>query len=173
MNNRCFLIDSNALIHPYREYYPFDLAKSFWDQMEKHIEEGSIIILDMVKQELQKGNENDQLKEWIERININNSIDHKENDIIEQYRQVIQYVQECGYYKDTALRSWSDLLAADPWLIAAAKARSYPLVSFETRSQSQDKNQKSKRVRIPDGAKFFNVEVVSLFDMMRELKFQL
>ncbi|GHT67955.1 hypothetical protein FACS1894110_14450 [Spirochaetia bacterium] len=28
-----FIIDSNALVRPYREFYPFDFAPSFWDAL--------------------------------------------------------------------------------------------------------------------------------------------
>ena len=34
-----FLIDANAFMTPHLQYYPFDLAPSFWDKLEQHIKD--------------------------------------------------------------------------------------------------------------------------------------
>lgn len=49
-----YLIDSNSLITPYERYYPFDIVVSFWTQLKQYIENGSIVVLDMVKSEIMK-----------------------------------------------------------------------------------------------------------------------
>ena len=173
ISNSVFLVDTNALITPYQQYYPFDFAKSFWDQIRSCIESGKIAILDMVKLELQNGDENDPLKRWIEETEIQLFVDHREPSILEQYANVLQYVQDCGFYNDTALATWSQLTVADPWLIATAKAKGYVLVTFETNIHVLDEKNKTKRVRIPDVANHFGVKIVNLFDMMRELRVHL
>ena len=148
ISNKVFLVDSNALITPYQQYYPFDFAQSFWNQI---------------------GDENDPLRKWIEETKIKLFVDHREATILEQYANVLQYVQDCGYYNDTALANWSDLTVADPWLIAAAKAKGFFLVTFETNIYNLDTRNKTKRVRIPDVANHFGLNTVKLFDMMRAL----
>ena len=55
MEKELFLIDANSLITPYLTFYSFDLAKTFWNQMEWHIQNGNIAILDLVKLEVLKG----------------------------------------------------------------------------------------------------------------------
>ena len=55
MEKELFLIDANSLITPYLTFYPFDLVKTFWNQMEVHIKNGDIAILDLVKSEVLKG----------------------------------------------------------------------------------------------------------------------
>jgi len=169
ISNKVFLVDSNALITPYQQYYPFDFAQSFWNQIRVCIERGEIAILDLVKLELQKGDENDPLRKWIEETKIKLFVDHREATILEQYANVLQYVQDCGYYNDIALANWSDLTVADPWLIAAAKAKGFFLVTFETNIYNLDTRNKTKRVRIPDVANHFGLNTVKLFDMMRAL----
>lgn len=47
--SRSFLIDTNALLTPHLMYYPFDLAPSFWEQLEEKLKDGSVVLLDMVK----------------------------------------------------------------------------------------------------------------------------
>lgn len=144
-------------------------AKPFWDQILTHIENGDIAILDLVKEELQNGNEDDQLKLWIELANIGNFIDRREPDILNEYAAVLQYIQECGYYNDTALNRWAQRTIVDPWLIAAAKAKRMVLVTQETNFHRLDIKNQTKNIRIPDVAKAFNVEIMTLFDMMCEL----
>ena len=73
MENELFLIDANSLITPYLTFYSFDLAKTFWNQMEWHIQNGNIAILDLVKLEVLKGK--DSLKEWMENIEVGQLID--------------------------------------------------------------------------------------------------
>jgi hypothetical protein len=36
-NKEVFIIDSNALITPYKFYYSFEIAPQFWDTMVEHI----------------------------------------------------------------------------------------------------------------------------------------
>lgn len=49
MSKEIFLIDSNILIRPHAEYYPFDFAPGFWTQMENCIKNGSIKFLTWLK----------------------------------------------------------------------------------------------------------------------------
>ena len=57
-----FLIDSNSFITPYRFYYAFDLIPSYWEELARHTEAGRIILLDMVKKEIEQGK--DALNAW-------------------------------------------------------------------------------------------------------------
>ena len=58
---------------------------------------------------------------------------------------------------------------ADPWLIAAAAVNGYKLITFEQASGSLNTKNKSGRVKIPDIAEHFDVEVHNLYYMMRQL----
>lgn len=61
MNNEIFLIDANSLITPYLTFYPFDFAPGFWQQLANSIKNGQVAILDVVKAEILRGN--DELKQ--------------------------------------------------------------------------------------------------------------
>ena len=173
MNDVPFLIDTNILITPYRQFYPFDFAKSFWNQMKMNIENGNISILDYVKGEILQGDENDKLRLWMEEIIIQNYIDHREKEIIQQYSEIMRYIQSCGFYSDAALSMWAKETVADPWLISAAKVKNYTLVTQETNTSVLSVKNPTKKIRIPDVSNHFGVKVVSLFDMMRFLNFSL
>lgn len=50
-----FLIDANTLITASRFFYAYDLVPSFWKTFEDEIKAGNIVLLDMVKAEIDKG----------------------------------------------------------------------------------------------------------------------
>ena len=56
-----FLIDSNTLMTASRSFYAYDLILSFWGFFEEKIKVGNIVLLDMVKAEIDKGQ--DELKQ--------------------------------------------------------------------------------------------------------------
>ena len=70
MSKEIFLIDANSLITPHLTFYPFDFAPGFWNQLERPIKDGRIVVLDMVKAEILHGN--DSLKEWMEELDVGN-----------------------------------------------------------------------------------------------------
>lgn len=165
-----YLIDANTLITPYHNYYPFDFAPGFWNQMEAAISEGSIVILDVVRNEILKGE--DELSDWLERIEINNLVSIKNLDILNEYRKVLTYVQHQDVYKSVALMEWARIEIADPWLIATALSFGYTIVTFERQGHPNAGNP-SKNAKIPDVANHFNVSISDLYTMMRELNFHL
>ncbi len=56
-----FLIDSNTLMTASRSFYAYDLIPSFWGIFEEKIKAGNIVLLDVVKAEIDKGQ--DELKQ--------------------------------------------------------------------------------------------------------------
>lgn len=49
MPEQKFMIDTNSFITPYRQYYAFDFTRAFWEQLEQNINDGKIVMLDMVR----------------------------------------------------------------------------------------------------------------------------
>ena len=45
------------------DFYAFDLVPAYWKELNKHINSGRIVVLDIVKDEIDKGN--DDLAKWI------------------------------------------------------------------------------------------------------------
>lgn len=171
MSKEIFLIDANSLITPHLVYYPFDFAKSFWNQMEQHIASGDIAILDMVKNEILQGK--DCLKDWIEKISMGNYVDRRDEVILKYYADILQYIQNNACYKTSAVAEWAKESVADPWLIATAKARHYTLITFEVPNGGLNSRNPSKKAKIPDIATVFGVKTENIFYMMRILGFKL
>ncbi len=168
MDNKIFLIDANSLITPYESYYPFDLFPVFWEQMELYIKHGKIAILDVIKEELEKGD--DDLSKWIESMEIPIYIDRRTKDVIEQYSEILSYIQSSEDYKESALMEWSKATVADPWLIAVAKTYGYEIITFE-KYVPINPGQPAKMAKIPNVAEVFGVRTSNLFDMLRSLGF--
>lgn len=170
-SNEKFLIDSNSFIAPFKLYYPFDLLPKFWEQLKSEMVEGNIVLLDMVKEELQKGD--DELSIWVKDINKDIILSHKDISIINNYAAVLNHIQTCGFYKAKALSDWSKESVADPWLIAAAVTYGYTIITFETKSGNLDARAQCGRAKIPDVSRKFGVKCENLFYLMRQLSFKL
>lgn len=171
MTERLYLIDTNCLITAKNSYYPFDFASGFWDQLKNHINSGEILIHQAVYDEL--GKYEDELTLWL-KDNIT-ATRVKANDIetMNNFSQILVHIQNCGLYKNSAYQNWSRSGVADPILIASAVTHGYVLVTNEVKSGGRSKDRPSKNPKIPDVANDFEVECVSLFDMMRSLGFHL
>ena len=174
MKREIFLIDTNAFISPYRTYYPFDLAPSFWGFLEQSMATGDIVLLDVVYDEVTKGD--DDLSQWLSGVEPQ-CLKRAQADILAVYKQILNDIQQAKthtgqpLYNAKALNEWAQYDIADPWLVATAKARDYTLVSFESPSGALGASTLG-RVKIPDEAKKFGVKCCNLFEMMRALQFQ-
>lgn len=171
MSDEKFLIDTNSFIEPYNKYYSFDLAANFWKQLKYHFEAGNIVLLDMVKDEISKGE--DDLSEWLNGINILKEIDHRTSDILSNYGRVLQAIQDNPIYKETALENWSQETVADAWLIATAINNNYTIITFEKGQRIHNSNNMYKNAKIPDVAEDFGVKVADLYYLMRTLRIKL
>lgn len=163
-----FLIDSNSFMTPYRLYYAPDLVPSFWTKLSKCAKSGKLILLDMVKNEIDKGQ--DDLADWLKVQSEFIICNHKSIEIIKKYQEVLQYIQTCGLYKEQALHTWAQGNVADPWLIAAAAVNDYIIITSEVPSGGLSKNTPNKNAKIPDVARAFGVKTNNLYYMMRQLK---
>ena len=163
--DRKFLMDSNCFITPANLYYAFDIVPAFWKEIVKKDRLDRIVLLDLVKKEIDKGR--GVLTDWVDNDLHCEVCNHNDAEIVRAYSEVINYVFNCGLYKQDAGREWSNNDVADAWLIAAAAAKGYCLVTFEARAGGLSSKTPSTRAKIPDVADHFNVPVVNLFEMMR------
>jgi hypothetical protein len=171
MSKELFVVDSNIFITPYKKYYPFDLAPRYWEQLKCHIQDGSILLLDVVNNELLAGK--DPLSDWITDMNPACVIVHNDQNILNKYRDVLQYIQTATYYKLSALNEWAREDVADAWLIATAAVKGYTLITLEVSKNDLQVQRPSKEAKIPDVANHFNVKTENLNYMLRALNIHL
>lgn len=167
MTEEIFLVDSNSFMTPYRLYYAFDLVPAYWNALVEHIKSGRIVVLDMVKLEIDKGE--DDLSKWLSEADGLSVILHVNEQTINKYQQVLQHVASSGFYKESAIEIWAQGSVADPWLIASAAANGYTLVTEENATSGLTTKNKQRAAKIPDVAKKFNVTTINIYEMMRRL----
>lgn len=166
-----YLIDSNAFMTPHRQYYPFDLAPSFWEKLGELIKDGTIVVMDMVKAEVLQGT--DDLSSWMSTLEIGDYLDRRKPEIIAKYTEVLTHVQTNPCYQESALHEWSRATVADPWLVASAAVYGYTIITLETSNTNLSSKKPSKNAKIPDVAQVFGVQTKDLFYLMRKLNFKL
>ncbi|MBR3355085.1 MAG: DUF4411 family protein [Oscillospiraceae bacterium] len=166
-----FLLDSNIFITPHRVYYPFDFAQGFWEQLENALKLDNVIILDVVVSEVSKLE--DELSTWIGGIEDFESISVKSASFVVNYGKVLSYVQNCGFYREEALRNWAGGDIADPWLVAVAMEIGATIITEETSAGGLTVKNKSRNAKIPDVANHFGIKCENLFYFMRQMKFKL
>ena len=125
----------------------------------------------MVKDEINKGH--DDLSDWIDKQIGFVICNHVEPAIISKYQEVLQYVQNCGLYKEQALQNWAPGYIADPWLIAAAAVNDYTIITTEVPSSGLSPKTPNKNAKIPDVARAFGVKTNNLYYMMRKLEIKI
>jgi len=173
-SNSAYLIDANALLNPYRTFYQFDIAPSFWEQMAEKISSGEIILIENVTAEIivtDIEEEKDAAQLWLE--DLLETVTAKSTDtqdVIGAYGQIMNMIQQSERYDNGALAQWADIKIADPWLIAFAKEYNGVIVTQETRI---DGGQMIQTLKIPNVAEDFDVEWINLFDMMIRLGIKL
>lgn len=137
-----------------------DFCPAFWDMIDKHTEDGSILILDQVHQELTKGES--AVSEWIkERKNSGLIKKFHDDETQKEYKKIVDHIAGDDYKPEVVAEFLS---GADPWIIAACKAHQLVLVTKETYSESK------KKVKIPNICREFDVEYIDDFEMIRRLE---
>ena len=160
MGGPTYALDANVFIEAARRYYAFDLAPAFWESLVQHAANGRVQSIDRVKKELERGD--DQLATWA-RGNFSAAFaSTDEKDIIESYREVVNWVQAQGQFLDAAKVYFADV--ADGWLVAYAKSKGRIVVTHEVLDPSI-----KRKVPIPNVCDAFSVKYVDTFAMLREL----
>lgn len=166
-----YILDANTFITPYKQYYQFDFAPSYWKQFAPAIVKPEIKILSVVYDELVATD--DELSNWIKSVSNLKKISIADDEIVKNYGKVLNYVRESGFYTERALRNWSDKKIADAWIIAAAMKYEAVIITFEQSVGELSTKNKTSKVKIPDVAENFGIECQNLFDFIRAMKIKL
>ena len=143
--------------------------------MSEQVIKGNIIIIDKVYDEIavdkDKKKPSDALQTWIEML-VAKKKSVKTEEILNAYRDVLNYISTSEKYSESAARMWFDQKHADPWLVATAKAEKHKIITFETKKGTSPKGQNWSEVRIPNVCEDLGVECVHLFNVLQELRFR-
>ena len=159
-----YVVDSNFFIQAHRASYPLDIATSFWSKVTQLAEEGKIISIEKVRNEIFKNE--DDLKQWCE-INLPDNFFKDTSTIIPQYSRVAAWAtSKSGHYLPNALAEFLDADEADAWLVAYAL--SDPSRNILVTHELSEPNRKNK-IKIPDACIANGVQCCNTIEMMRQL----
>ena len=159
-----YVVDSNFFIQAHRSSYPFDIATSFWNKIIRLAENGTIISIDKVKNEIFKND--DELKQWCE-INLPDNFFRDSSTIISEYKIIASWAaSKTNQYLPNALSEFLDADEADAWLIAYALTdkSNYIIVTHEL----SEPNRKNK-IKIPDVCIVHGISYCNTIEMLRQL----
>lgn len=156
-----YIFDTNIFIRSKNEM-PIELWPTFWGKVAEMINNGDVFSHEFVKEEINKGK--DELTDWINANASENFYICNDNDIMSEYSKVLNWAQNKNNpeFKQEAILEFAQV--ADAFLVAAAAAKGYTLVTNETSDPSC-----RKRVKIPDACNAVGVRYCDLNMVLREL----
>ena len=162
-----YLIDTNIYIDSYDRYYRNEFFPTYWEHLSNILNE-HVIIPKIVKDEITKS---PWFQDWLNRHYTDNYLNHK--DYSEQWQAVLNFVQSCGLYKESALtnqdKGWADENTADPWIIAMAKEMHLTIVSEEQKIPNLGQGVKVRVAKIPDICEKLNVRCITRNEFFGEI----
>ena len=147
-----YCIDTCALIDLWRRFYPPDIFKKLWKDIEALIKQGLLIAPKEVYNELKQVD--DEMLEWAKK--------HKTMFIGLDEEQLKEVISISSKYQ-RLIDPNKTIPEADPFLIALAKTRKWTVVTSE-----HPRTNPSARPKIPDVCKDYKIKCISLIDFFRE-----
>ncbi len=160
-----YIVDSNFFIQPHRDTYPLDVAVSFWAKVKQLADDGKIISIDKVKNEI--FGKNDDLEKWC-KANLPKDFfkETSTSDVINEYVKICSWATSKGQYTQSALNEFLNADEADAFVVAYALADiSNRIVLTREVSAPNSKN----KVKLPDACDAHSVQHVDWIKMFRRL----
>lgn len=172
MSSQLFVIDTSCLVQASRIYYPFDIAPSFWDFLKQEFHKGTLLMINKVKAEIDRGN--DALSQWVQtEIPSNIHIDcNTDSGILANYARIIQWASTHPQYSPLAKSDFAEFEHADPFVVAAAM-QTTPQVSTIVVSQEVSAIGSVKNIKLPDVCNQFSVIHIDTFAFLRAVGFSM
>lgn len=157
-----YVVDSNFFLQAHKMHYPIDVAPGFWTKLSDLANQGRIISIDKVHDELYTNP--DTLTNWIDQ-NMPTDFFKDTNSVLDEYGQVCTWaVSMSAHYKAGAITTFLQADEADAFLVAYAFAHKLTLITHET----SDPNRKSS-IKIPDACAPFKVQFMNTIQMFRAM----
>lgn len=161
-----YLLDANSFIEAKNRHYRMNVVPGFWEWLTTQQQNISLQSIIPVFDELtiSKGNPDD-LALWAIK-NKSLFISTTNQEIQQEFASIANYLVTHPTYSQQEVTRF--LSGADPWLIATAKISGAQIVTHEV---PVPKN--SKKVKIPNIAREFEVECLDVFDLLGLSGYQL
>ena len=156
-----YILDTNVFIQAKNFYYGFDIVPAFWDWLDEEFENGVIVSIKPVYDELVAGK--DELADWAkDRKDDGWFIPVDDVDTQIKFAEISQWTVTSDF-KEPAKKEF--LKVADSLLVAKARERGATIVTHESLYDPKIK----KKIKIPNVCEEFGIPYMSTFELMREL----
>jgi hypothetical protein len=156
-----FVLDANVFVEACRRYYAFDICPGYWAALIAHHGGGRLCSIDRVRDELLA--QTDALSQWVQQQLPAPFFEATSDPVITGwFGRIIAWAQAQPRFLLAAKEQFA--AAADPWLVAFAKAHGLTLATNE-----QPRPASRSEVKIPDLCNAFGVEYIDTFDLLRAL----
>ncbi len=159
-----YIVDSNFFIQAHRETYPLDVAFSYWNKVKQLANEGKIISIDKVKDEI--FDKNDALENWCKE-NLPHDFFKDTSGTLNEYQRVTNWAfSKSSHYLQNAINEFLAADEADAFIIA------YALGDISSRiivTQEISDPKRKNKIKIPEPCNVFNVRYIRAMEMFREL----
>ncbi len=166
--NYQYVLDANIFIEASRRYYAFDFGTKFWDFLLQKAIDGKVCSIDKVLEEIKQGKKDDPLKIWATQKFAHYFFTTKKDEILQHYKQIANLVFNNNQYTDAAKNEFLQENNADAWIIAYAKCYNLTVVTHEAFNPNS-----KKIVPIPNVCENFNIQFINIFELLKQLNFQL
>ena len=148
-----YSIDTSALIQASSRAYPIDVFPSWWTEFDQLINKGIVICIEEIYEEVKK--KDDILFNWVKQ---------RKSQFFHPLETQIQIAATKILAKfPTLIDSSKNRSGADPFVISLALVKNLTVVTEEKNEGNQ------KRPRIPYVCNYYQVNCISLVEMMREI----
>ncbi|KMN06780.1 DUF4411 family protein [Pseudomonas helleri] len=158
-----YLLDANSYIQAKNAHYRMNFCPGFWDWLDTTFQLGQLSSITMVYKEL--SDYGDELSDWVKIRHAQfDTIDDK--DTQEFFGRIAEHVMNMKLPTDPEKIRF--LGGADPWLIAKAATTGKTIVTHEVLAPDN-----SKKIKIPNICKHFDVNYITSFDLLDVLQARL
>lgn len=161
-----YLLDANAFIQPKQKFYAFDFCPGYWDALIAHQQAGRLTSIDRVRDEIEEGNEDDDLWIWArDTFPPEGFVNTRTPEVLANYAQLQSWVATNLHYTAGARQQFAEERNADGWLVARAMAApGTVIVTLEDFNAA-----KKSEVPIPNVGDAFGVLSITPYEMLRRL----
>lgn len=164
-----YVLDTSVFIEAAKNYYSFDFGTKFWDFLVEKAKENVLMSIDKVLDEINKGKEDEPLRIWCNRDFINYFYKTIEESILNEYSIIVNWAEDQhSQYNRIAIDEFMNEDKADAWIVSYAKANNLIVVTNEVYNPTI-----KRKIPIPNVCKAFEIRYINIFDMLRNLKFEI
>lgn len=160
-----YLLDANVFIQAKNLYYRFEFCEAFWQWLVDGHQAGLIFSINQVHSELSESKKDDLVRQWMDEQLPDSFFlpDKKDSATMSAYGQVMKWAASSNHYTKGAIEEFAMGDKADAFLVAAAVAHGYRIVT-----QEKSHPERKSKIMLPDAANNFGIKTTFVYDFLSQ-----